>query len=87
MLQGNIIPTIEIKGQLIGGGADPAILIEKTITENGIYNAADFNADGFSSVDVNIVNIIEDKEPNIKPIIVINTIIESDLNEVITYDS
>lgn len=39
-----------------GGG----ILIPKTITENGVYNAADDNADGYSSVDVNV----PEKDPN-----------------------
>lgn len=32
----------------------PAVLTTKTITSNGIYNASDDNADGFSSVTVNI---------------------------------
>lgn len=32
----------------------PAVLTTKTITSNGIYNASDDNADGFSSVAVNI---------------------------------
>lgn len=34
-------------------GGDP-VVIEKTITQNGIYNAADDNADGFSDVIVNV---------------------------------
>lgn len=36
-----------------GGGSTPT-LITKNITENGIYNAQDDNADGYSSVTVNI---------------------------------
>lgn len=35
------------------GGAAP-VLIEKTITENGTYNALSDNADGYSSVTVNV---------------------------------
>lgn len=35
------------------GGANPT-LIEKTIAENGTYNASDDNADGYSSVTVDV---------------------------------
>ena len=38
------------------GGSSGATLIEKTITENGTYNAVDDDADGYSSVDVNVPN-------------------------------
>lgn len=37
-----------------GGGGTPAVLIDKSITENGVYNATDDSADGYSSVDVNV---------------------------------
>jgi hypothetical protein len=38
------------------GGGGSAVLIEKTITENGIYNAVDDEADGYSSVTVDVVS-------------------------------
>jgi hypothetical protein len=38
----------------IGGGGDSATLIEKSITENGVYNASDDNADGYSKVTVDV---------------------------------
>lgn len=39
----------------ISGGNTPApTLIEKTITENGVYNASDDEADGYSSVKVEV---------------------------------
>lgn len=41
-----------IKAKYFQGG-DP-IVIEKTITENGIYNASTDNADGYSKVTVNV---------------------------------
>lgn len=41
-----------------GGGAPEPTLIEKTITENGEYDPADDNADGYSSVSVDV-------EPNL----------------------
>lgn len=37
-----------------GGGGGSATLIEKTITINGEYNASSDNADGYSSVTVNV---------------------------------
>ena len=37
-----------------GGGGSSATLITKTITENGTYNASSDNADGYSSVTVNV---------------------------------
>lgn len=39
-----------------GGGGGEATLIEKTITSNGTYNASSDNADGYSSVTVNVAN-------------------------------
>lgn len=39
---------------LSGGGGGTPTLIEKTITENGTYNAADDNADGYSKVVVDV---------------------------------
>lgn len=38
-----------------GGGTTPT-LVEKSITANGVYNAADDNADGYSKVTVNVPN-------------------------------
>lgn len=35
-------------------GSNSATLVEKSITENGEYNASDDNADGYSSVTVNV---------------------------------
>lgn len=36
------------------GGGGGAILTTKTITDNGVYNAIDDNADGYSRVTVNV---------------------------------
>ena len=38
------------------GGGGSAVLIEKTITENGIYNAVDDEADGYSTVNIEVAN-------------------------------
>ena len=38
------------------GGGSSAVLIEKTITENGTYNAVDDEADGYSTVNVEVAN-------------------------------
>ena len=38
----------------INEGGSPAVLIEKSITANNTYNAADDNADGYSKVTVNV---------------------------------
>lgn len=51
--------TIEFNNENIasggsGGGGDTPVLIEKTITENGTYNAEDDEADGYSSVTVEV---------------------------------
>lgn len=40
------------------GGAKKPTLISKSITNNGTYNAASDNADGFSSVSVNVPSLI-----------------------------
>lgn len=40
-----------------GGGS--ATLIEKTVTQNGVYNAADDSADGYSKVTANVPNSYE----------------------------
>lgn len=37
-----------------GGGGGSAILIEKSISSNGVYNASDDSADGYSKVTVNV---------------------------------
>ena len=39
-----------------GGSSGGGTLIEKTITENGIYNAVDDEADGYSTVNVEVEN-------------------------------
>ena len=38
------------------GGGSSAVLIEKTITENGTYNAVDDEADGYSTVNIEVAN-------------------------------
>lgn len=38
------------------GGGGSAVLTSKDITENGLYNAADDEADGYSSVNVDVLN-------------------------------
>lgn len=40
-----------------GGGGSTPVLITKNITANGVYSAADDNADGYSSVDVNVPGV------------------------------
>ena len=42
-----------------GGGGGSAILIDKTITENGEYSAIDDDADGYSTVVVDVPSIIK----------------------------
>jgi hypothetical protein len=39
-----------------GGGGGSSVLVDKTITANGEYDPADDNADGYSSVAVNVPN-------------------------------
>jgi hypothetical protein len=43
-----------------GGGGTSAILVEKTITENGEYPATNYGADGFSKVKINVPSEIPD---------------------------
>lgn len=47
-----------LAARLCGEGSSPTpptpVLIEKTVTANGVYNAEDDNADGYSSVDVEV---------------------------------
>ena len=43
----------DLSVELMGGTPDP-ILIDKEVTENGLYNAVDDNATGYSSVDVSV---------------------------------
>lgn len=46
-----------IRGKLTGGGGGgSAVLIEKIVTQNGVYNAADDSADGYSKVTANVPN-------------------------------
>ena len=40
----------------LGGGGGSATLIEKSVNANGVYNAADDEADGYSKVTVNVPN-------------------------------
>lgn len=51
-----------IAGRMIGGsgGTPPPepVLIEKTITANGTYNAASDNVDGYSAVTVNVPSLL-----------------------------
>ena len=42
--------------KLNGGGGGSPTLVEKIITANGVYNAADDNADGYSKVTANVPN-------------------------------
>jgi len=55
LVAGNIKKDVEIFG-VTGNyeGSGGATLISKTITENGIYDPADDNADGYSGVTVNV---------------------------------
>lgn len=41
---------------LAGGGGSEPVLISKTITSNGMYNASDDNADGYKDVSVSVPN-------------------------------
>ena len=40
-----------------GGGGTPPVLISKTVTENGTYQASSDSANGYSEVTVNIRSI------------------------------
>ena len=39
-----------------GGGGGEAVLITKIVTDSGVYRASSDNADGYSIVNVNIIN-------------------------------
>lgn len=45
-----------IRSKLAGSGGGEAVLISKTITENGTYNASADSADGYKKVTVNVPN-------------------------------
>lgn len=70
--QQTIVPQLPAIGfsQIIVNPVPPApVLIEKTITENGVYNAEDDDADGYNEVTVNVdiksfVNYIVNGELN-----------------------
>ena len=53
MLNGVLTTENTINGALSGGIKEP-VLTTKSITENGTYNASSDNADGYSSVNVNV---------------------------------
>lgn len=40
-----------------GGGGTPPVIINKTVTENGTYQASSDSADGYSEVTVNVRSI------------------------------
>lgn len=46
--------TVKVEQEPSGGGGGSATLITKTITANGTYSASDDDADGYSSVTVNV---------------------------------
>ena len=54
----SVIEPYLMAGLKAGNSGSSATLIEKTITENGEYSAADDNVDGYSSVNVNVKNQI-----------------------------
>ena len=49
-----------------GGGGTPATLIEKSISANGTYNAADDSADGYSKAVVNVQPDLQSKSVTIQ---------------------
>ncbi len=57
LLEKNVDPQSRIE-DLLNEDVDPGsvVLINKTITENGTYNAANDNADGYKRVTVNVAN-------------------------------
>lgn len=58
-LSGSIAAIINMSGSISGfGGGGEANIIEKTITENGTYDATDEDADGYNPVIVNTKTII-----------------------------
>lgn len=48
---------IIIAEKLAGGGGTPPVLVSKTVTENGTYQASSDSADGYSEVTVNVRSI------------------------------
>lgn len=50
-----------IAENLGGGGGGSSVLVTKTVTENGVYSAADDSADGYSRVTVNVPAEIPDE--------------------------
>ena len=50
----SVIEPYLMAGLKADNSSSSATLIEKTITENGEYSAADDNVDGYSSINVNI---------------------------------
>ncbi len=51
---GQSLAALEARVSALEAGGGGGTLIEKTITENGVYNASDDNADGYSQVTVNV---------------------------------
>ena len=51
-----IEPSLIADFKASNGGGSSATLIEKTVTENGTYNASEDNADGYSKITVDIHN-------------------------------
>ena len=43
-----------------GGGGEPPVFVEKTVTENGTYIALDDEVDGYSKVTVDVPNRVSD---------------------------
>lgn len=46
-------------------GGDESVLIEKSVTANGVYSAADDSADGYSQVTVNVPDRVKDKKETV----------------------
>lgn len=40
--------------KIVGGGSGEAVLINKTVTDAGLYRASSDNADGYKTVNVDI---------------------------------
>ena len=56
-------PECPFKKQAKGGGE--SVLIEKSVTANGVYSAADDSADGYSRVTVNVPDRVKDKKETV----------------------
>ena len=50
------IKAIAIAKATASGGGGEAVLIDKTVTDVGMYRASSDNADGYKTVNVNITN-------------------------------